>query len=168
MNHDLSGVQLSGISDNLPPALSCFKQIDIQGIVTIPEYCPDIGHLLRLGAGTEINDISIFKTPKALSCGGQVLTGCAAFIEGTIKYRIEYIALSGNQPVCSTNIIKHYTTYTVLNDEYEGDIKAIPYIEDICVAKTFKRAVYVSTLILIDAGGLWSSTNNRYDGSCML
>jgi hypothetical protein len=52
MNYDLSGVQLSGISDNLPPAISCFKQIDIQGIAAIPEYYPDIGHLLRLGAGT--------------------------------------------------------------------------------------------------------------------
>lgn len=132
--------------------LSTFKQLSIDGYLTIPQLKPDMEEVNNMSATAELMNCHIIQTPVSTSTEGQILSGYKLIIKGMLNEVIEYTANVPEQTVHSAHYAVPFSTFIVLPEDYvigsKVDVEFI--VEDIYYIMTDIRNLFKNITLLIN------------------
>lgn len=161
--------------NKIEKALSCstdadkWVQFSVPEVVDIPIQKPDIESVTAVHSTIEIISKKVVKTPVVtgyMMTDGTVvpgvdisnsecthLTGRKLIIEGLIKQKIIYTAISEGNPLHSAHFDIPFSVFIIVEEDtpLSQSFKVTPYIEDIYTCRLSSRSVYKNTTIFIKA-----------------
>jgi len=146
-------VDFSGVSCMFPVDSKAFTQVCVNLDINISTSQLGIEQVLHVTAGVKILKTSMLPTPRAVSHGGQALTGLMLIAEGHVEIKVEYMADDAAESISTTNFTETFSTYLILDERFTYDSEAIvsPYIEDIYIRQINKRRLCGCVMFLLDA-----------------
>lgn len=150
---DRNLIKFSGIADKLPENALCFKEFNLQEILSISEENPPIKQIISGMAQILINSKRIIKTEIGESQEGQILTGHKLIVEGDVKFKVQYTAEESTQRVYAVDFKIPFSNFIVLPSEFKvgTGINAIGYLEDIYMKKLENNNIFTNIIIFLEA-----------------
>lgn len=132
--------------------LSTFKQLSIDGYLSIPELKPDMEAINNVSATADLVSCHIIQTPVSVSIEGQILSGYKLIVKGMLNISIEYTANEPEQSVHSAHYAIPFSSFIVLPEDYvvgsKLDVEFI--IEDIYYKMIDIRTFFKNVTLLIN------------------
>lgn len=132
--------------------LSTFKQLSIDGYLTIPELKPDMEGVNNVSATADLINCHVIQTPVSVSTEGQSLSGYKLIVKGMLNISIEYTANEPEQAVHSAHYAIPFSSFIVLPEDYvvgsKLDVEFM--IEDIFYKMIDIRTFFKNVTLLIN------------------
>jgi hypothetical protein len=138
---------------SVAPMKQIFKQISVEGSLTIPEAKPDIKEIINVFVDVEIAYKGIVRTSKGKSFEGKKLTGYKLFVMGFLNQQVEYIGDNLQQSVHVAHFHVPFSTYVILPPDYCQlfPISIEVIIEDIFHSMINKRRIFENITLMLYA-----------------
>lgn len=159
-NYNLPGGECGEVTSELDDeamnyielGLSTFKQLSIDGYLTIPELKPDMEAVNNVSATADLINCHVIQTPVSVSTEGQSLSGYKLIVKGMLNISIEYTANEPEQAVHSAHYAIPFSSFIVLPEDYvvgsKLDVEFL--IEDIYYKMTDIRTFFKNVTLLIN------------------
>jgi len=146
-------IEVSGLADELLFNPVNFKQLCIQGTLTIPAAKPEVEQIVCVAAEVLIKRTRVINTPVGTSIEGQKLTGKKLVVEGVISQKIEYVADEPMQSLHAANFNMPFSGFIVLPAAFHAGtpVQVTGYIEDLFVELLNKHTIFRNVNILLNA-----------------
>lgn len=143
----------SGITDYIPEDIESFTQMNINKILNLEDYLPDIDEILKVSVFSTVKDSKIVKTAIGTSLEGQHLTGYKLLTEGEFSVQVNYSSDDESNGIYIHTDILYFSNATTLNAEINQDFRTISnvYIEDIYADKISSREVLLNISFIFTA-----------------
>lgn len=132
--------------------LSTFKQLSMDGYLTIPEVKPDMEGVNDVSATADLINCHVIQTPVSISTEGQSLSGYKLIVKGMLHISVEYTANEPEQGVHSAHYAIPFSSFIVLPEDYvvgsKIDVEFI--IEDIYYKMIDVRTLFKNITLLIN------------------
>lgn len=132
--------------------LTTFKQLSLDGYLTIPEVKPDMEAINNVTGTVDLVNSHVIQTPAGVSTEGQILSGYKLIVKGMLHLSIEYTANEPDQPVHSAHYAIPFSSFIVLPSDYvigsRVDVEFI--VEDIYYKMMDLRTFFRNVTLLIN------------------
>lgn len=144
-------IQYSGIENARGELIKNFNQIEVGFNFDISDNKASIKEIIKVSAKSKIVKTKVANTYVGTSIEGQKLTGKKMLILGDIEYKIEYIANTKMEDVCTARGVIPFGGYVSLPSyirESNGIAKTSD-IEDIYSEKVCDRKIYNNIILTL-------------------
>lgn len=137
-------IEYNNINEHCVKNIENFRQSNLDYTFCIPAKKPDIEQIVKVWAEPCIECSQLVVTPVGTSFEGQTVTGYKYLIEGSIKLKIEYVALEASQSLHTAHTEIPFCSYVVLPKGFNKNRLIIPsvVIEDISSILMDCRCIY--------------------------
>lgn len=146
-------IEYLGISKKVPKDIKTFREVIIQKDICIEDKHPSIDYIVSFMAEVVIEDYRIITTPRAVSIGGDILTGFQINVDGYVKEILEYAPENSNRYVTIIEFIMPFTTSVVMPENFrkDVDIEFKSYIMDMNVKKIEEKRIFKCINFILNA-----------------
>ncbi|WP_297522730.1 SPOCS domain-containing protein [uncultured Clostridium sp.] len=147
-------IEYNNINEHCVRDIENFRQANLDYVFCIPVQKPDIEQVVKVWAEPCVKCEKLVKTPVGISLEGQTVTGYKYLIEGSIAFKVEYVALETTQSLHTAHTEIPFCSYVVMPEKFNPNSLITPtiIIEDINSTQMDCRAIYnnITFMTIVD------------------
>ncbi|MGL4731130.1 MAG: SPOCS domain-containing protein [Clostridium sp.] len=146
-------VEYCGIAEYIPNDIKAFKQINVDEILQLNEYSPNIKEIVKISVKNNVKHSRIVRTSSGTSLEGQELTGWKFVVKGSLDIRIDYSSNTVGDTLYTFSKNIDFSSFVILPNNYSRSIKVIPsiFVEDIYGEVLDPRSLLINITLLLSA-----------------
>lgn len=123
-------IEYGGISDIVPHTSNCYKILNLQGTMSLPDSFPSIESICKFNTIPSIINIEIKDTPCSTSSIGQTLTGKKLNFQGVLNNTLEYSSPKSSYNINIFEFYHEFCDYIILPEDYieSSFLGLVPYV----------------------------------------